>query len=322
MKISVLVCTRNRAPALAKTLPTLLAQPQCEQYDYEVIVVDNASTDETRQVIENFARTQQRLRYLYEARAGLSYARNVAVRNSQGELLAFTDDDVLVTENWLAEIHREFASDPGLHLLGGRVLLARPELRQVAQLDVAERRVVRYPHPVDVAMGANMAFRRRLFEEIGLFDVRLGAGRFFAGGEEAEIFYRALKAGHYLLYAPNVLVYHDHDRVTVEQACRLEYGYGKGFAAYLLKHAVRGDKYAAQSFYWSALGLPKRWKRQPGDTAESVARRRAQARGVILGLLTAPWVMGWGDGETKALGTHAWERPTIGEVSQSEYKAR
>src|SRR5581483_7153755 len=113
MKISVLVCTRNRARALEKTLPTILAQPPSEQYDYEIIVVDNASTDDTRQVIENFARTNQRLRYLYEARAGLSYARNAAIKNSQGELLAFTDDDVLVTENWLAEIHREFASDPG-----------------------------------------------------------------------------------------------------------------------------------------------------------------------------------------------------------------
>jgi glycosyltransferase involved in cell wall biosynthesis len=299
MKISVLVCTRNRAQALEKTLPTILAQPEYDQYDYEVVVVDNASTDGTRQVIEGFARACHRLRYLYEARAGLSYARNTAVRNSRGELLAFTDDDVLVTENWLAEIHHEFASDPALQLLGGRVLLARPELCRVALLASTERRVVRYPEPVDVAMGANMAFRRRLFAEIGLFDVRLGAGRFFAGGEEAEIFYRALKAGHYLLYAPNVLVYHDHDRVTVEQACRLEYGYGKGFSAYLLKHALRGDKHAAQSFYWSALGLSKRWKQRPGDTVESLARRRAQARGVILGFLTAPWVMGWGDGETR-----------------------
>jgi glycosyltransferase involved in cell wall biosynthesis len=299
MKISVLVCTRNRARALEKTLPTILAQPESEEYSYEVIVVDNASTDGTRQVIERFARAHHRLHRLYEARAGLSYARNTAVKNSRGELLVFTDDDVLVTENWLAEIHREFASDPNLQLLGGRVLLARPELRPVAVLDVAERRVVRYPEPVDVAMGANMAFRRRLFEEVGLFDVRLGAGRFFAGGEEAEIFYRALKAGHYLLYAPNVLVYHDHDRVTVEQAARLEYGYGKGFAAYLLKHAVRGDKHAAQAFYWSLWHLPKRWKRRPNDTVEGLARRRAQARGVILGLLTAPWVMGWGDGETR-----------------------
>ncbi len=299
MKISVLICTRNRARALEKTLPTILAQPESDQYDYEVLVVDNASTDDTRQVIERLARTTHRLRCLFEPRAGLSYARNTAVRNSHGELIVFTDDDVLVTENWLAEIQREFADDPNLQLLGGRVLLARPELRQVALQASTERRVVRYTEPVDVAMGANMAFRRRLFEEVGLFDVRLGAGRFFAGGEEVEIFYRALKAGHYLLYAPNVLVYHDHDRVTVEQACRLEHGYAKGFSAYLLKHALRGDKHAAQALYWTALWLPKRYKRRPNDTAESLARRRTQVRGIILGFLTAPWVMGWGDGETR-----------------------
>lgn len=299
MKISVLVCTRNRARAIEKALPAILAQPEGSHYDYEVVVVDNGSTDDTRQVIEGFARAHLRLRYLYEARAGLSYARNAAIRGSQGEVLAFTDDDVLVTENWLAELHQEFAADPRLQLLGGRVLLARAELCRIAHYPATERRIVHFPNAGDVAMGANMAFRRQLFEEIGLFDVRLGAGRFFAGGEESELFYRALKAGHYMLYAPNVLVYHDHDRTTVEQACRLEYSYGKGFSAYLLKHVLRGDKYAAQAFYWSALELPKRCKRRPDDTAESLGRRRAQARGVLLGLLAAPWVMGWGDGETR-----------------------
>jgi glycosyltransferase involved in cell wall biosynthesis len=299
MKISVLICTRNRAQSLARTLQTLLALPNGGAYEYEVVVVDNASQDETRAVVEKLRRRHTQLRYCYEARAGLSYARNTAIRQSAGEVLAFTDDDVLVSESWLAEIVREFSTDPQLYVLGGRVLLARDGLATVAFLDGAERRLVRFPNAGDLLMGANMVFRRQLFAEIGFFDVRLGAGRFFAGGEDTEIVYRALKAGHYVLYAPNVLVYHDHDRVTEAQACRLEYSYGKSYAAYLFKHILRGDKYAAQAFYWSALGLRRRLQRWPDEPEARWRRRRAHTHGVLVGLLTAPWVMGWGNGETR-----------------------
>lgn len=299
MKISVLICTRNRAQSLARTLQTLLALPQTAAYRYEVIVVDNASNDETRTIVEQLQRNHGHLQYRFEAKAGLSYARNTALRHSKGDVIAFTDDDVLVTENWLAEIAREFSADPQLHMLGGRVLLARAELAAVAFLDEAERQVVRFPNTGDLLMGANMVFRRRLFTEIGLFDVRLGAGRFFAGGEDTEIVYRALKAGYYMLYAPNVLVYHDHDRFTEEQACRLEYSYGKSYSAYLFKHILRGDGYAARAFYWSAVGMRQRMRRRP-DEAEAIWwRRRAHTRGVLVGLLTAPWVMGWGNGNTR-----------------------
>lgn len=299
MKISVLICTRNRAASLARTLQTLLALPNGGAYKYEVVVVDNASQDGTRAAVETLQQQHGHLRYCHEAKPGLSYARNTAIRQSTGEIIAFTDDDVLVTENWLAEIAREFHADSQLYVLGGRVLLARQELAKVGFMAGTERRVGRFPDVGDLLMGANMVFRRQLFDEIGLFDVRLGAGRFFAGGEDTEIVYRALKAGHYVLYAPNVLVYHDHDRFTEEQACRLEYSYGKSYAAYLFKHIWRGDKYAARAFYWSALGLRRRLQRWPNEPEAPWRRRRAHTQGVLVGLLTAPWVMGWGNGETR-----------------------
>lgn len=137
-------------------------------------------------------------------------------------------------------------------------------------------------------MGANMAFRRGVFERIGGFDQRLGAGRFFAGAEEADIFYRGLKAGYSILYAPNVLVYHDHDRITVEQACRLEYGYGKGCSAYLVKHAMGGDRYAMKMVYWLIHRLPSRWFARNAPSQDILDRRRAQVRGILIGLLVSP----------------------------------
>lgn len=299
MKLSVLICTRNRAASLTATLERFFAQQFTELAgdDYELIVIDNASTDETQQVIaECAARHPGRVVYLREARPGLSRARNAGIQAARGEVIAFTDDDVLVATDWLAAIRREFVADPSLMLLGGRVLLARDTLQRVSWQPASERQYFQFPDNGNFAMGANMAFRRALFDEIGLFDPRLGAGRFFAGAEEAELMYRAVRAGHRLLYAPTVLVYHDHDRTTVAQACRLEYGYGKGGSAYLIKHALAGDGYALRMAYWLARGLPRRWLRQPNEPDASLRRRRAQIRGLALGFLCAPLALLGSDG--------------------------
>ncbi|MDX2029390.1 MAG: glycosyltransferase [Blastocatellia bacterium] len=298
MKVSVLICTRDRAKSLDATLGSFFRQRFAGGYEYELIVVDNGSRDETGDVVRRHAaRHPARVTHLQEPRRGLSYARNRAVTASSGEVIVFTDDDVLVSPNWLDEIHREFAADPRIAALGGRVLLARETLQQVSFLPGEERREYVFPGDGCIGMGANMAMRRDLLAAIGLFDVRLGAGRFFAGADEVDLFYRALRAGYRLLYAPNVLVHHDHDRVTVEQASRLEYGYGKGCAAYLVKHALRGDTHAMRMVYWLMFTLRRRWRRGGEEAEEQLRRRRAQLRGIAIGLFCAPWAMWGGGGE-------------------------
>jgi glycosyltransferase involved in cell wall biosynthesis len=290
MKLSVLVCTRNRARSLRATLEWFFAQRFAA--DYELVIVDNASTDETRQVAERFLENfPDRVRYLFEARPGLSRARNTAIKAARGEIIVFTDDDVLVTTDWLCEIEREFSSDPDLFALGGRVVLARETLQAVAIFTADERREITFPNGGGVAMGANLAFRRELFDRVGLFDVRLGAGTFFAGGEDIEFIYRTLMAGYKFYYAPNVVVAHDHDRTTPQQAQRLIYGYGKAYAAYILKHALRGDRYAMQMVYWLIRALPARWRQQKGDAPNALQLRRAQVRGILVGLVAAPLPM-------------------------------
>jgi glycosyltransferase involved in cell wall biosynthesis len=295
MKISVLICTRNRSKSLEKTLRRFYEQRFAGDYSYELIVVDNASTDKTKEVIERcVALRPETTRHLSERRRGLSYARNTAVAAASGDCIVFTDDDVLVSEDWLDEIHREFSADPGLRILSGKVLLANEQLQRVAVHAYDERRYFSFPDSGTFVMGANMAFRRDLFDLVGLFDVRLGAGRFFAGADEVELIYRGLKAGLRMLYAPNVLVYHDHDRFTLEQACRLEYGYSKGCAAYLIKHSLAGDGYALRMIYWALRALPGQWRRRD-EAHDVVLRRRWQVGGTVIGFLIAPFVM-WGDG--------------------------
>lgn len=293
MTLSALICTRNRAKSLGETLARIFAQRFAGGYDFEVIVVDNGSTDETRQVVEQFVeRHHGVVRYCFEPRRGLSHARNTGIAEARGEIIVFTDDDVLVDADWLNQIHREFIDDPGLTMLGGRVLLARPELQEISLQTCDQRLTFAFPDNGNFAIGANMAFRRELFDRVGLFDPRLGAGRFFAGGDETDLFYRALRAGYKLHYVPNVLVYHNHDRVTAEQVCRLSYSYGKGGAAYLIKHALQGDRYAMRMIYWLLLSLPTDWLgRGENDKKELIRRRRANIRGLLMGFLAAPWVM-------------------------------
>jgi glycosyltransferase involved in cell wall biosynthesis len=292
MKISVLICTFNRARPLDATLRQFFMQRFEQGYECEVIVVDNASTDETPRVVARYIKEHPGIvRYCREPRRGQCYARNTAIEAAGGEIVVFTDDDVLVDNEWLNEIRREFIRDPSLSLLGGRVLLAHERLQKVSLQPSDERQTFIYPNAGSFPMGANMAFRRDLFDRIGMFDVRLGPGKFFAGSDDTDIFYRALKAGYRLLYAPNVLVYHNHDRVEVEQACRLEYGYGKGFSAYLLKHALRGDAYAMRMIYWLLAKLPGKWLRHAGESEDLLRRRRAQIQGIMIGLIAAPIVM-------------------------------
>lgn len=303
MKLSVIVCTRNRARQLAAMLERFFEQKFSGDYDYQILIVDNASSPETKQVYDGWLNRNPdlsgRLLYIRENQPGLSRARNAGLKSVNGEIIVFTDDDVLVTENWLDEIHREFAGDPNLFVLGGRVLLARHGLQDVAVYADEERREYNFPNGGGVAMGANMAFRREVFERVGLFDVRLGAGTFFAGGEDIEFFYRAMKAGYKMVYAPNVLAFHDHDRATQRQACRLVYGYGKAYAAYIIKHAISGDAYAMRMVYWLICTLPSRWRRKADDTNEKLERRRVQIRGIIMGLFLAPLAMIFKRGETK-----------------------
>jgi glycosyltransferase involved in cell wall biosynthesis len=292
MKISVLICTRNRAKPLDETLRHFFMQRFADGYEYEVVVVDNDSTDDTGRVVARYAAKNPGIvRYCREPRRGQCFARNTAISAAHGEIIVFTDDDVLVESNWLNEIHREFSEDPALSLLGGRVLLAHDGLQKVSLQTSDQRQMFIYPNPGSFPMGANMAFRREIFDRIGMFDVRLGPGRFFTGADDADFFYRALKAGYRVLYAPNVLVYHNHDRVEVEQACRLEYGYGKGCSAYLLKHAMRGDAYAMKMVYWLVATLPQRWLRKKSEPDDLLRRRRAQIRGILIGLIVAPVVM-------------------------------
>src|SRR5688572_14570339 len=125
-QLSVVMSTYNRGELLGDAIRSLLAQHQTITPPFELIVVDNNSTDKTHEIVEGFARIDGRVRYLFEPRQGLSHARNAAIRDARAPLIAFTDDDVRAEPDWVSAIVRAFDEHRDAAVIGGRVLPVWP----------------------------------------------------------------------------------------------------------------------------------------------------------------------------------------------------
>jgi glycosyltransferase involved in cell wall biosynthesis len=250
--VSVVVCTYNRASSLRVTLTALAAQVTPPGLDWELVVVDNDSTDTTRREFETFAATAQiRTRYLSAAPQGLSRARNAGVGVARADLIAFTDDDVDPAPDWVARI-AEAMAESGADILGGRIVPAwtmppphwlerRSYLRRaLAIMEHPSHARVLTAHGTPAVWGANMAIRRAVFAGIGLFDPSRGVtGTKLYRGEEVDLVERALAAGFRVVYDPRAVVRHriGADRMRVGYFSRLYFWRAEGDA--LLRGARR-----------------------------------------------------------------------------------
>lgn len=259
--VSVVVCTRNRPDILKDCLSRLnaLSYPHLE-----LIVVDNAPTDDrTRHLVERFSQLDRRFRYVREPRPGLSAARNRGVREARGTYLAYTDDDVAVDRDWVQGLIRGFRSTSDVGCVTGLVCTASIEgeaeayfdaraaswstrcAPEIFDLEQHRRPSPLYPYSAGIfGTGANFAFDRAIFAEIGEFDEALGAGTWSRGGEDLDIFVRVLLAGRRIAYQPAAIVWHHH-RAGRDELLKQMYGYGTGLSAFVTKcihrRATRSD---------------------------------------------------------------------------------
>jgi GT2 family glycosyltransferase len=207
---------------------------------YEVVVVDNNSTDQTRAVVETAAKESGGVvRYGFEDRQGKSHALNCGVQLAKGAILAFTDDDVEIDPRWLVEMQRAFTSYMCTGV-GGRIVplwsQGKPSwyveqgpcglMPVIVRLDLGEQACAMKAPP----FGANMAFRREAFEKFGLFRTDLGPNpRDFVRGEDTEFGRRVLAAGEQLMYIPTMVVRHpvEEQRATKAYFRSWYFGYGR-----------------------------------------------------------------------------------------------
>jgi glucosyl-dolichyl phosphate glucuronosyltransferase len=214
--LSILICTHNRAGLLKGALESLEDQSLSRQR-FEVVVVDNASTDGTQDIV---ARCEKRgtlqVRYVHEPELGLDAARNRGLREAKGDLVAFLDDDARARSDWAAAILEGFQRHDA-PILGGRVDLIWEIPRPVWFSDEMLRYLIHCdygPEEMEITSppwlyGTNIAFRKSLFQEIGLFRLDLDRkGASLMGGGDTELFKRARSRGKKLLYLPGMVVRH------------------------------------------------------------------------------------------------------------------
>jgi glycosyltransferase involved in cell wall biosynthesis len=248
-RISVIVCTRDRADSIGRTLASIIAQ---DYPDFEVLVVDQSRGSETQRLINHAQKDCRQLRYIRLERPGLSRAYNVGISWTRSQLLAFTDDDVTAPRDWLRMVALAFARHPQVGLLYGQVLVP-PELRDregrdgvTPGLPIPERRLLDRRHGFRVfGMGANFAARRQLFDRVGDFDEVLGGGGPLQSSQDFDFVYRVFRGGESTLLEPRVIVYHYGYRSNAEWSATVR-SYGVGVGGFFFKHVRLGDAYAAR----------------------------------------------------------------------------
>jgi glucosyl-dolichyl phosphate glucuronosyltransferase len=215
--ISVALCTWNRAQLLDEAIRALAGQDAPPPH--EILIVDNGSTDATRDIVMRAAARHRVIRYLHEPRPGLSYARNAALAAARAPLIAFTDDDVRVDPDWLRQLTNVFDREPGAACVGGPVVPQWPEAvpawltaRHWAPLGIQdygrERLRVDASRPVCL-IGANLAIRRSALDVVGEFSTGLqcvGSDGGSTSTEDHDIHIRLWKAGMYGIYDPRLQV--------------------------------------------------------------------------------------------------------------------
>jgi glycosyltransferase involved in cell wall biosynthesis len=231
--ISIIISTRNRAAQLARCLHYV--ELIRAQTPWELVVVDNGSTDGTADVLGEFARRGRfPVRTVGEPVAGLTHARNAGVRAAGGEIMVFTDDDCYVRPD-LIDQYRKVFDDPALGFAGGRILLHDPTDYPLTIIESEEEQIfpLGRPVPCGIVQGANMAIRRRALEQAGSFDLRLGSGTPFLA-DDWDIQTRVAALGWAGGYFPGPTVSHHHGRKRQHAKAQMR-GYNMGSGAVYLK---------------------------------------------------------------------------------------
>lgn len=298
MMLSVILCTYNRERYIYNVLQSIAAGGFG---DYEIVLVNNNSTDGTEGECQRFAKDHPEvaMRYCVEKQQGLSYARNRGIMESQGEVLVYVDDDAVVNREYLQTYADFFNRNKEAVAAGGPITprydgceepswmshYTRQLVTGELNLGTREREFPKGAFPG----GGNAAYRKSVFNEVGLFNIELGRkGNSLIGAEEKDLFDKMTSRGMKFYYLPNAILYHliPPKKLTQDYFDRLTYGIGvseryrtqqigrKKYLNRLLKEAV---KWGGTMVLWIGFAL----KGQFSKGNKLVAFRKNVTRGLI-----------------------------------------
>jgi glycosyltransferase involved in cell wall biosynthesis len=276
MDLTIVVCTRNRGNQLRTCLDSITRAIERQSRSMEVIIVDNASTDNTRQVAQEWALASRiPARVVVENRPGLAVARNTAVQNAQGNVIAFTDDDCALSDDYVTKLMNHYDQDSEPVVRGGKV-----EAGNRDDLDFSVKKDSEFSRLSDIArvagfiLGCNMVVPRQAIARVGQFDERFGAGGLFRSAEDTDFICRTYLAGIPIEYVPDMIVFHNHGRRSIEEVKQQYFGYCVGNGALYGKYCRVATR-LLRHFYWDSrnavfelfggrqfdlsLGLTYRW---------------------------------------------------------------
>jgi cellulose synthase/poly-beta-1,6-N-acetylglucosamine synthase-like glycosyltransferase len=280
---SVIVCTRNRAEQLNQCLQGIrgLCYP-----NVDVIVVDNASDDDVAKPIAD----AWSARYIREPVIGLSRSRNRGARYSEAEIVAFIDDDAVPNTDWLCNLIEEF-SDPKVMAVAGLISPTKPSSAGTEQYFRARQQRREFDSSTDdwfalanfggIGDGANMAFRRKVFDSWDGFNERLGLGTAVCGSEEHNAYFELIKRGHRVVFTPRSVVQHPFPE-TSDDARKRSFRYAEAGCAYMARLFLEEPAYRRQLLSFVRKALTRRIRRRRNPLLTCWQELRAFVGGVRL----------------------------------------
>ncbi len=255
-----MVPTYKRSQLLRRTITSLLRAPVPANLDVSIFVIDNNSEDDTEAVVCDLQTlTTRRLVYMRERSQGISHARNAGIRDSNGDLIGFIDDDEEIDENWYDVVAREFA-DPTTQFIGGPYLpnwgasapdWLPPGYHAVIGVVVPKPRSTFGDGFPGILMGGNAVVRRSAFESVGLYSTKLGrSGKVLLTDEDAEFYNRLCSAGIQGMYVPDLIIHHYIPASRLTRNYHRRWCYWRGVSQ---GHAARESKEPVPY----VLGIPR-----------------------------------------------------------------
>lgn len=242
IELSVVIPTYNRSALLRNTVESVLRQDS--QHPFEIVIVDNNSIDDTQSLVESLMKRHPgKLNYVVETEQGNAHARNRGVKTAKGNIIAFVDDDVMVDSNWLKSLQAVLHSRADLSFVGGRVLpqwsgtppswVTENHWSPLALLDYGpEEFTISHENPRGL-LTANIAFRRNVFDEVGMFSPHLQRVKDRIGSmEDHEFLIRVCRSGKKGMYLPELIARApvETDRLTKNYHRRWHTGHGHFYA--------------------------------------------------------------------------------------------